>query len=282
MTYASILIIVITSLGFLNFQSSRFGKLKLKTLSPGVLTLNIIAYGTLHFMIGVITTLILATFLGFLIDWNWLFPVQLNHWLFSFFYLGLDYQVAPAIWLILLLSIFSAKYEHQITKKGKKLEGLSEIEQVSELVDSERDRFLIDALQLENSTILNGNVPMVRVVMKSRKVYIGSVIRCDIQYGNTENIVLQPNHSGFISKERLELELTEHYESFFQQRLKAKKLVFESGLPSSEEAVDKIEGFYNQFAIIIPISEVVALSLFDMDEYKGLLEQKVKSLRGSH
>jgi len=247
-------------------------------MSPGILTVSIVAYGTLHFTVGIVATLMLATFIGQMVEWSWFTAVPLDSWLLSFYYLGLDYQIPPAVWIILILAAVSARYEHRLTSRGKAIEQQTDIEQVSELLDSERDRFLLSALALENSTILNGNVPMVRVILKSRKVYIGSVISCDVQFGKTKNIVLQPAHSGFISEDKLELELTEHYETFFQQRLKDKNLLIGKHSENVDATISKINQFYQQFAITIAIDEVVALSLFDMDEYQKLLEIKLRNL----
>ena len=278
MTYASVLIILITSLGFLQFKCNKFTKLKLKTLAPGVLTLNIIAFGTLHFLIGVCITFVLGAMAGILVEDFNLGPVQLKSWDTAFYYLGLDYQVPPAIAIILIAAFGSARYGYLVHGKSKHLSKLPDIEQVNELVDNDLDQFLVDALRLENSTVFNGNVPNVRVVLQNRKVYIGNLISCDVKRGLTRSIVLQPNHSGFLTEDSLELVFTEHYESFFKERLTDKQLINDKGETSAAQR-KLIEKFYNKFAVTIPVEEIMMLSLFDMDEYVRLLDHKYTELQ---
>lgn len=146
---------------------------------------------------------------------------------------------------------------------------------VEKSIDDEFDARAFKALVL-NSSIdsyeeQDGSLNHVRVVMDNRKVYIGSLLRCDVEHGQTKNLVIAPLYSGYLNADTLALELPEDYVAHY---LEIKKELTEGGIWSDHDEKRLLE----RFSVIIPVENVDLLSFFDVNAYRLFLERKAKSL----
>lgn len=264
MVLAPFLFIIVSSIGYLNFRSSAYGRLRLKRLGAGVLTINIVAYGTLHLFAGFLLTLVLS-----------MFALQFElyvvpPWLFSFAAVGTDYQLPPAAICIFIVAVISARWGQYLTKTGRRRAKAADHELARELVDSDMELSFLQALEAEDYAPLGSskvNHPLLfRAVLRNRKVYIGNLTKCDLTRGNSKSIVIQPIFSGYQNEQTLELEITELYDTHY------KKLVNQELKPG--EKLSRLEELLTQFTITIPVAEIVTTSMFSIGSYIDFLKDK--------
>lgn len=274
MVLVPFLLIIVSSIGYLNFSSSAYGRLRLKRLAAGVLTINIIAYGTFHLMVGIVLTVMIS-----MIALQFELPVAPS-WLFSFAGVGTPYQPPIAIIVILLIALTSAVLGRYLTATGWRRARATDATLASELVDSDLELSFLNALESEDySPVANVSKTsrlLFRVVLKNRKVYIGNLTRCDLTRGNSKSIVIQPIFSGFQHEQTLELEITEFYDIHYRKLISKQLHPNQHGPISSvtEQQLKQIKETLSHFSVTIPISEIVTTSMFNLQSYIDFLEEK--------
>lgn len=93
----------------------------------------------------------------------------------------------------------------------------------------------------------------VEISLRSGKSYVGYVIESQLARQSEVDIVLLPIASGYRKSETHELEITTHYSSIIQE-------------------FDKKDIF--DFRIVIPMSEMISVRLFDQDVYERFQDTK--------
>lgn len=274
MVLVPFLLIIVSSIGYLNFSSSAYGRLRLKRLAAGVLTINIIAYGTFHLMAGIVLTVMIS-----MIALQFERP-EAPSWLFSFEGVGTSYQPPIAIIIILFLALASAVFGRYLTAKGWRRARATDAKLATELVDSDLELSLLNALEAEDHSpvAIASKTPrlLFRVVLKSRKVYIGNLTRCDLTRGNNKSIVIQPIYSGFQHEQTLELEITEFYDIHYRKLIPKQLLTDQHGpnQPITEKQSKQVQETLSHFSVTIPIVEIVTTSMFNLQSYIDFLEEK--------
>lgn len=266
MVLAPLLFIVVSSIGYLNFRSSAYGRLRLKRLGAGVLTINIIAYGTLHLFVGFLVTM------GFSMLALQFELYTVPAWLFSFAGVGTDYQLPPAAICIFVVALTSARWGQYFTRTGRRRSQAADHELARELVDSDMELSFLQALEAEDYAPLGtskvSHPLLFRAVLRNRKVYIGNLTKCDLTRGNSKSIVIQPIFSGYQNEQTLELEITELYDTHY------KKIANQELEPGDQ--ISQLEELLTQFTITIPVAEIVTTSMFNIGSYIDFLKDKAE------
>ncbi|CAD7534246.1 MULTISPECIES: hypothetical protein [Aeromonas] len=123
---------------------------------------------------------------------------------------------------------------------------------------------VVSSNHLESLLIYASSAPFpIVATLSSRKVYIGIVTTPGIENGAIEYIEVLPLLSGYRNKDELTLHITTNYHDHYKRR----------GLLSREKTSSHRLSI-NDFRVIIPVSEIETLSLFDRETYNDFKAQE--------
>lgn len=101
----------------------------------------------------------------------------------------------------------------------------------------------------------------VSVNLDSGKVYVGLVTEFDLESGEIEYLSILPILSGYRTGKRKKLKFTNNYYQHYEE--------IENLVVDAREA----EKLINEFRVVVPFSEVISISRFDVDAYKAISNQ---------
>lgn len=111
------------------------------------------------------------------------------------------------------------------------------------------------------------NESLVRITMKSRKVYIGKVTQPRFMHGDFENIIVLPMLSGYRDKDSLKYVEEHSYSNHYKQ----------NNITPTSEPLN-----LDHFRIVIPCSEIETVSLFDSNTYaKFRANERAREVKSS-
>ncbi|MBJ7265644.1 hypothetical protein IG389_07840 [Idiomarina abyssalis] len=288
MALTSMLILWVTALGYTHFHSSKFGQLKFRKLSASSLTANVVAFGALHIVIGLFLTWLVSSIFGFAINVLGFAPdlLSLPEWLLNLNALGSPLTISPLIVLATGFSFFSAFKHKWFSPRLRRLENMTPAERAKELVDNELDRLLLEALDGEDYDIQNeSNFLPLRVVLDTRKVYIGNVVKSDVIHQTTKNVVIVPLFSGYQDEQTLELVLTDMYRDHYNKLFKYEiERLLKNGLETLkqndlvEHLSKKMKTELTKYAVTLPASSIKSASFFSVSDYEEFLKARKQKL----
>ncbi|MCC5855135.1 MAG: hypothetical protein JJU10_05540 [Idiomarina sp.] len=125
-----------------------------------------------------------------------------------------------------------------------------------------------------------------RIVLKSRKVYIGFIVAPSVHRANFSHIAVVPMYSGYLDKDTLDTEITQYYATRYYQlhnklniktenfvrKLKSKKNLTKPELEArikeaKRRMSDEKAKIYNGYRVVVPMEEILTVSSFSPDEY---------------
>ncbi|HBU6577873.1 TPA: hypothetical protein PIP05_004530 [Klebsiella oxytoca] len=131
----------------------------------------------------------------------------------------------------------------------------------------------LETLAIEASATLS---PVI-FTLKSKKFYVGWVIRPPLEHGKIEHMAFIPLLSGYRDKDTLKIVVTTNYDAHYESIGLFGDVVGIDGPPRVKSDLS-----FNDFRVICPVSEIENLSFFDFETYnhfKAQEEKEEKSLR---
>lgn len=235
-------ILVVLCLGYLQSTSSPFGRATLRRSQGWEAYAHLAKNGLTLLFYGLFLTLFLvfllyglATF-SYLIVWLAKLQVSPYELVYSFFSFDLFRGVKVYEALIVLFSYF---YHLGVSKSRRDNDSWKES-------FKNQDALLHVVLEAAES-----QTPL-RISLKSRKIYIGIVESEQFERADLDNLVIIPYLSGHRDKDTLKMAVDHSYYSVY-----TKNNILEEGNFS----------MLSKFRVVIRLSEVESLSLFDMEYY---------------
>ncbi|MEB8292361.1 hypothetical protein ABN150_13295 [Klebsiella oxytoca] len=131
----------------------------------------------------------------------------------------------------------------------------------------------LETLAIEASATLS---PVI-FTLKSKKFYVGWVIRPPLEHGKIEHMAFIPLLSGYRDKDTLKIVVTTNYDAHYESIGLFGDVVGIDGPPRVKSDLS-----FNDFRVVCPVSEIENLSFFDFETYnhfKAQEEKEEKSLR---
>lgn len=125
----------------------------------------------------------------------------------------------------------------------------------------------LETLVIEASATL---APVI-FTLKSKKFYVGWVIRPPLEHGKIEHIGFIPLLSGYREKDTLKIVVTTNYDSHYESIGLLGDVAGMAGPPKINSNLT-----FNDFRVVCPVSEIENLSFFDFETYNQfkLLEEE--------
>lgn len=242
-----VFILVVLCLGYLQATSTPFGRATLKRCQGWEAYAHLAKNGIGLLLQGVLLTLMLAVMLYVLATVSyliiWLANSEISPYKFVYSLLSLNLFRGVKAYEFLTV-IFSYLYYLGQQKKEKSTESWKES-------FKNQDALLSIVLSAAES-----QTPL-RISLKSRKIYIGLVESEQFERADLDNLAIIPFLSGHRDKDTLEMRVDHNYYSVY-----VKNNILEKGDFSK----------LSDFKVIIRLSEVESLSLFDIDYYSDFHE----------
>ncbi|MEE4483902.1 hypothetical protein V2T44_13205 [Serratia ficaria] len=133
----------------------------------------------------------------------------------------------------------------------------------------------LETLAIEASATL---APVI-FTLKSKKFYVGWVIRPPLEHGKIEHMAFIPLLSGYRDKDTLKIVVTTNYESHYESIGLFGDIVGVEGPPKIDSHLS-----FNDFRVVCPVSEIENLSFFDFQTYNQfkILEEKEEKRQRRH
>lgn len=131
----------------------------------------------------------------------------------------------------------------------------------------------LETLAIEASATLS---PVI-FTLKSKKFYVGWVIRPPLEHGKIEHMAFIPLLSGYRDKDTLKIVVTTNYDAHYESIGLFGDVVGIDGPPRVKSDLS-----FNDFRVVCPASEIENLSFFDFETYnhfKAQEEKEEKSFR---
>ena len=131
----------------------------------------------------------------------------------------------------------------------------------------------LETLAIEASATLS---PVI-FTLKSKKFYVGWVIRPPLEHGKIEHMAFIPLLSGYRDTDTLKIVVTTNYDAHYESIGLFGDVVGIDGPPRVKSDLS-----FNDFRVVCPVSEIENLSFFDFETYnhfKAQEEKEEKSLR---
>ncbi|WP_145488615.1 hypothetical protein [Yersinia aleksiciae] len=125
----------------------------------------------------------------------------------------------------------------------------------------------LETLAIEASATL---APVI-LTLKSKKFYVGWVIRPPLEHGKIEHMAFIPLLSGYRDKDTLKIVVTTNYDTHYESIGLFSDVLGVEGPPKTDSKLT-----FNDFRVVCPVSEIENLSFFDFQTYNQfkLLEEK--------
>lgn len=125
----------------------------------------------------------------------------------------------------------------------------------------------LETLAIEASATL---APVI-FTLKSKKFYVGWVIRPPLEHGKLEHMAFIPLLSGYRDKDTLKIVVTTNYDTHYESIGLFSDVLGVEGPPKTDSKLT-----FNDFRVVCPVSEIENLSFFDFQTYNQfkLLEEK--------
>lgn len=111
----------------------------------------------------------------------------------------------------------------------------------------------------------------VELSLRSGKSYIGLALNSGLQADSESDVALFPLASGYRDPETQELEITTYYAAVIQEWLTESEELEESS--DEPEETEKRLANPEDFRIVVPMSEIVSVRLFDLDLYERFQDE---------
>jgi hypothetical protein len=131
----------------------------------------------------------------------------------------------------------------------------------------------LETLAIEASATL---APVI-FTLKSRKFYVGWVIRPPLEHGKIEHIAFIPLLSGYRDKDTLKIVVTTNYDTHYESIGLLREI---AGLEGPPKLISNLT--FDDFRVVCPVSEIENLSFFDFQTYNQfkLLEEQEDRKQG--
>ncbi|CAI1631787.1 hypothetical protein [Serratia liquefaciens] len=121
----------------------------------------------------------------------------------------------------------------------------------------------LETLAIEASATL---APVI-FTLKSKKFYVGWVIRPPLEHGKIEHMAFIPLLSGYRDKDTLKIVVTTNYDTHYESMGIFGDITGMEGPPKNDRNLT-----LNDFRVVCPVSEIENLSFFDFQTYNRFKE----------
>ncbi|MFW2972834.1 hypothetical protein ACN6UB_20500 [Serratia marcescens] len=129
----------------------------------------------------------------------------------------------------------------------------------------------LETLAIEASATL---APVI-FTLKSKKFYVGWVIRPPLEHGKIEHMAFIPLLSGYRDKDTLKIIVTTNYDTHYESIGLWGDIADVEGPPKINSNLT-----FNDFRVVCPVSEIENLSFFDFQTYNQFKIQEEREERG--
>lgn len=130
----------------------------------------------------------------------------------------------------------------------------------------------LETLAIEASATL---APVI-FTLKSKKFYVGWVIRPPLEHGKIEHMAFIPLLSGYRDKDTLKIVVTTNYITHYESIGLYGDLLGVDGPPRVKSNLT-----FDDFRVVCPVSEIENLSFFDFETYNNFKAQEEKEQNSS-
>ncbi|RUO32889.1 hypothetical protein [Aliidiomarina sanyensis] len=262
----SLVILLISFVGFISIKYSPDGGIKIKRTPTALLSMQIIVRGVGFSVLAAFFTYIFAHLGNSLAKFSGGrqhlgLQTSLNAQAAGF---DVNLTAGHLLFLLFLLIILFLN-----SKAWQHLSSDHDDNNIERHTTNEMEKLFLGALRKENETPLGtSSAALLRVNLDNRKVYIGNLIKSDLEQGELENIVIVPFYSGYLDESTLELTLTEFYREHYTSKFQ------KEDTPNQTQ----LELFLEQYAVTIPASKIISASMFQIDVFTAFLDNKTQRI----
>lgn len=251
---AILLVLLILVLGYHYIDAIPAEKAALRSTTGWISYARLCIYGLRFIINGIVAYFVfwlsLLAVLGLIILSLWLFFGNLGHYLWTPIFAFSFTQSGFIVHGIVIASIAFNLCTQEIRKKNSQ-DGFAKYEEIKK--QSAILHLIVEAVEQQR---------LLRVSLKSRKIYIGMVSSEQFERLDMDNIALIPYFSGHRDKDNLHMTLDDNYTTMYR-----KHGFIPSDTPTQGKSDAKWLSALEQFRIVIRLNEVESLSFFDMGFY---------------